>query len=72
MIGDNILVAPVIAEGQKEVSLCGLPGTWFEYSNGYKKVNDTSKSFPVESLDVIPVFFKAGAAVLLYNILENK
>ncbi|EAS04747.2 glycoside hydrolase family 31 protein (macronuclear) [Tetrahymena thermophila SB210] len=71
MIGKDVLVAPIVRKEQTSVNLKGLEGRWYDYNNNYA-ITDTSKDIENIPLDIIPVFFRGGAIVLLYQILQNE
>lgn len=65
MLGDEILVAPVVEQGARE-KLVYLPeGIWYDYWTGEKK---EGKSFFVRTapLDVCPIYVKAGSVIPKY------
>lgn len=74
MIGDNVLFAPVVRQGQVSRAVYLPAGTWVNYFT--KEVYEGGKEYLVEMpLDATGIFIKAGAIVPMYkNLLhiENK
>lgn len=67
MLGDRMLIAPVVEQGARE-KLVYLPaGTWYDYWTGEKREGE---SFFVREapLDVCPVYIKAGAVIPKYPV----
>lgn len=67
MLGDRILVSPVLEQGAEE-KLVYLPeGTWYDYWTGEKLIGGESyiRKAP---LDVCPIFVKAGAVIPKYPV----
>lgn len=65
MLGDRMLIAPVVEQGARE-KLVYLPeGVWYDYWTGEKM---KGKSFFVRKapLDVCPIYVKAGAVIPKY------
>lgn len=62
MVGDRLLVAPVVEQGAREKMVYLPEGIWYDYWTGEKK---EGKSFFVRKapLDVCPVYVKAGAVI---------
>ncbi len=67
MLGDRILVAPVVEQGARE-KLVYLPeGVWYDYWTGERI--EGKRSFVREApLDVCPVYVKAGAVIPKYPV----
>ncbi len=67
MLGDRMLIAPVVEQGARE-KLVYLPkGVWYDYWTGEKKEGE---SFFVRKapLDVCPIYVKAGAVIPKYPV----
>lgn len=67
MLGDRMLIAPVVEQGARE-KLVYLPkGIWYDYWTGEEKAGE---QFFVRSapLDVCPVYVKAGAVIPKYPV----
>lgn len=75
MLGDRMLIAPVVEQGARE-KLVYLPkGTWYDYWSGEEVKGE--KFFVREApLDVCPIYVKAGAVIPKYPVRmhaeENK
>ncbi len=67
MLGDRMLIAPVVEQGARERMVYLPRGTWYDYWTGEKK---EGKSFFVKEapLDVCPVYVKAGAVIPKYPV----
>ena len=70
MVGDDLLVAPVVEEGEVKRSVY-LPGgtQWFDYWTG--KSFEGGKSYDVDApLDVMPLFVKAGSLIPTQEVVQ--
>lgn len=67
MLGDRMLIAPVVEQGARERMVYLPQGTWYDYWTGEKK---EGKCFFVKEapLDVCPVYVKAGAVIPKYPV----
>lgn len=70
LLGDNILVAPVITPGatQREVTL--PPGMWVERGSGVVLAGGTTVSIPAP-LGELPLFFQAGSLVPMFALYAD-
>ncbi|RPJ02839.1 MAG: DUF4968 domain-containing protein [Chloroflexi bacterium] len=69
MLGDSILVAPILERGatQREVYL--PRGVWYEYDTG--KLTDGARSFTVQApLDRMPIYVRAGRVLLMWPTIQ--
>ena len=67
MLGDRMLIAPVVEQGARE-KLVYLPeGVWYDYWTGEKK---EGKNFFVRTapLDLCPIYVKEGAVIPKYPV----
>jgi alpha-glucosidase (family GH31 glycosyl hydrolase) len=64
LLGDSLLVVPVVQEGAKSVNVVKPPGVWYDYWTGERLNGDISK--PVTMFDV-PVFIRGGRVVPIYE-----
>lgn len=67
MLGDRMMIAPVVEQGARE-KLVYLPkGKWYDYWTGEEKAGE---QFFVRSapLDVCPIYVKAGAVIPKYPV----
>ncbi len=67
MLGDRMLIAPVVEQGARE-KLVYLPeGTWYDYWTGEQK---EGKTFFVRTapLDLCPIYVKEGAVIPKYPV----
>lgn len=75
MLGDRMLIAPVVEQGAREKMVYLPEGVWYDYWTGEKK---EGKSFFVRTapLDLCPIYVKAGAVIPKYpvrmHVGENK
>lgn len=67
MLGDRMLIAPVVEQGAREKMVYLPEGTWYDYWTGEKK---EGKSFFVRTapLDLCPIYVKAGAVIPKYPV----
>lgn len=66
LAGENILVAPVVAQGEKNKKVYLPQGKWIDYWTGeeYKGKNYIIKSAPA---DILPIFIKKGSIIPNYE-----
>jgi hypothetical protein len=66
LLGDSILVAPVVTQGATSRDVWLPPGTWFPWGGGAPLPGDTT--VPQVSADVgeIPVYARAGSLIVRY------
>lgn len=69
MLGDHLLVAPVVESKVKKVKIYLPKGTWYDYWTGEKYKGKQSIKYKV-SLDTFPFFVKAGAAIPHYPVMQ--
>jgi alpha-glucosidase len=62
LLDDELLVAPVLAEGATERSVVLPPGTWFAWETGATFAGGQTITQPVD-LATIPLFARAGAII---------
>jgi alpha-glucosidase len=69
LLGNDILVAPVLSEGTTSRSVYFPPGDWYEFASSKRYRGDTTFTVatPIES---IPFFVRAGAAVPTQQIIQ--
>ena len=67
MLGDRMLIAPVVEQGAREKMVYLPDGIWYDYWTGEKK---EGKSFFVRTapLDLCPIYVKAGAVIPKYPV----
>ncbi|MBD5545944.1 MAG: DUF5110 domain-containing protein [Lachnospiraceae bacterium] len=67
MLGDRMLIAPVVEQGAREKMVYLPEGIWYDYWTGEKK---EGKSFFVRTapLDLCPIYVKAGAVIPKYPV----
>ncbi|MGV1063324.1 glycoside hydrolase family 31 protein [Clostridium perfringens] len=66
MLGENMIVAPVLYEGERSKTVYLPKGSWFNYFTREKLQGDKWYKLPCE-LDEILVFVKEGAIIPTYN-----
>lgn len=66
MLGENMIVAPVLYEGERNKTVYLPKGTWFNYFTKEKLKGGKWYKLPCE-LDEIIVFVKEGAIIPTYN-----
>lgn len=69
LVGENILVAPVVEQGADK-KLVYLPeGTWFDYWTGEK--HEGGKYFIQDApIDFCPIYIKAGSIIPTYDVVQ--
>ncbi|WP_235299650.1 glycoside hydrolase family 31 protein [Portibacter marinus] len=69
-LGDHLFYSPIMKEGQKEKNIFLPEGVWYDFeSNAYFAGNQTH-AIP-SPLSKIPVFFREGAVIPLYPVLQH-
>ncbi|MGL4952218.1 MAG: TIM-barrel domain-containing protein, partial [Culicoidibacterales bacterium] len=67
LVGESLLVVPVVEQGSRERLVYVPTGTWYDYWQGIKIIG--GQSFIVETeLDFIPMYVKAGSVVPHYPV----
>lgn len=69
MVGENILVAPVVNPGQTKKMVYLPQGKWYDYFTN-KKYDGGQYIIVDSSLDTCPVFVKAGAFIPKYPVMQ--
>jgi alpha-glucosidase len=70
LVGDTLLVAPVLEEGATSRSVLLPPGEWFAWDSGLLFQGSQRVSFPC-GLDTIPVFVRAGTVLPLAGAAQH-
>ena len=70
MLGDSLLVAPVVEEGARQRSVYLPKGAWFDYWTGQRYEGGHSVTIEV-SLSSIPLFVRGGRAVLTQPVVQH-
>lgn len=72
MFGDELLVAPILAEGQAQRSIYLPPGRWIDYFRGQEYEGDQRLVYPVDpkSWSDIPLFIRAGAILPTQDVQQ--
>lgn len=70
LLGNDLLVAPVLAEGATERQVTLPPGAWFDVTNGVVYDGPGKITVPVQ-LETVPVFVRAGAIVPLASAAQH-
>ena len=66
MFGDNLLIAPVLHEGEREKVVYLPKGTWYRYETGMKLVGGQRYKIKC-SLDEIIIFVREGSIIPTYS-----
>lgn len=69
LLGDNMLVCPVSEPNPKSKFMYLPQGEWFNFFTGEKAIGGQDIEVPV-TIETIPVFIKAGAALPLYPVQQ--
>ncbi|HEV7498419.1 MAG TPA: glycoside hydrolase family 31 protein, partial [Vicinamibacteria bacterium] len=70
LFGRDLLIAPVLREGQTEREIYFPKGTWYEYESGGRVQGGRTVVVPV-TLDAIPVFVRGGAIVFRQPVVQH-
>lgn len=70
LLGDALLVAPVLEEGATSREVVLPPGEWFTWESGELHVGDQHLSIPV-TLDTLPLYVRAGTILPLAAIAQS-
>ncbi|MEG1408048.1 MAG: glycoside hydrolase family 31 protein, partial [Ruthenibacterium sp.] len=68
MLGDSLLIAPLLAENETTTTVALPNGTWFSLFSGKKQNGGCN----IISDDIFPVYLKAGSALPLNVTAEKK
>jgi alpha-glucosidase (family GH31 glycosyl hydrolase) len=72
LLGDDILVAPVITSGATTREVVLPPGTWVDRSTGAPAVGDGTTAITVPApLDTIPTWYRSGSMIPMYAIAAD-
>ena len=66
MVGDSILVAPVVAAGERVKKVYLPKGDWYRLTGG-EKISGGRYILEEAPLDYLPVFIKAGSVIPTYE-----
>ena len=67
MLGDRMLIAPVVEQGAREKMVYLPEGIWYDYWTG-EKVEGGSFLVRKAPLDLCPIYVKAGAVIPKYPV----
>jgi alpha-glucosidase len=67
LFGDHLLVAPVLAEGQRKRDVQLPPGDWYELASGRRLKGKISVEAP---LDRLPLFAQGGSTLPIQQIVQ--
>ena len=70
LLGDALLVAPVLDEGATSRELLLPPGEWFAWENGELHAGDQRLTIPV-TLDTLPLYVRAGTILPLATVAQS-
>lgn len=70
LLGNDLLVAPVLVEGASERRVVLPPGAWFDLASGTVHSGPGTITLSVQ-LETIPVFVRAGAILPLAGVVQN-
>ncbi len=70
MVGDHLLVAPILEEGSRERDLVLPPGEWYDFWTGIRYVGGQSVRIAAP-LSRIPLFVKAGTVLPMWEPVFN-
>lgn len=67
MIGDSLMVAPIMAANKKENDVYFPEGIWYEYENSVKKYEGNKRYVLPVKLEDTPIFIKAGTVLVMFE-----
>jgi alpha-D-xyloside xylohydrolase len=70
LLGDDILVAPVVTAGATTRSVTLPPGLWFDANTGASLAGGSTTTVAAP-LDTLPMFYRAGSLVPMYAQLAD-
>jgi alpha-D-xyloside xylohydrolase len=70
LLGDNILVAPVVKAGATSREVTLPPGTWVDRASGAVHAGGSTITVPAP-LDELPLFFQAGSIVPMFALYAD-
>ncbi|MGA9119363.1 MAG: glycoside hydrolase family 31 protein [Bacteroidota bacterium] len=70
MFGDNLLVAPVMVEGDRKKEITIPPGLWFDFWTG-SPVQGPKLITVDAGLDRLPLFVRGGAAIPTRQVVQS-
>lgn len=69
LVGENILVAPVLEQGATKRMVYLPEGTWYDYWTG-EKVEGKQYILKDAPIDVCPMYVKAGSIIPTYEVVQ--
>jgi alpha-glucosidase len=69
MFGDNLLVAPVLIQGETNHTVYLPKGDWFDYRTGHKFAGGTNIDMAV-TLDSLPIFIRGGGIIFRQPVVQ--
>lgn len=69
MLGDDLLVAPILEQGARSRTIVLPPGTWYRFDQG-QPVKGGGKITEAAGLD-LPLFVRAGAVIPLWPVRQS-
>ena len=69
LVGENILVAPVLEQGVTKRMVYLPEGTWYDYWTG-EKVEGKQYILKDAPIDVCPMYIKAGSIIPTYEVVQ--
>jgi alpha-glucosidase len=70
LLGDDLLVAPVLTEGVTDREVYLPKGDWFDYWTGHQFAGGQSIHLPV-TLDSIPMFVRGGGFIFRQPVVQS-
>jgi len=69
LIGDSLLVAPVLSQGQENVKVYFPNDTWYDFINGtLMTVSANIVNYPAPLNTTVPIFIRGGHIVAVQNV----
>ncbi len=69
MLGDSVLIAPVVEKGATQRDLYLPRGVWYEYHSG--RLIDGARSVTVNApLEIMPIYMRAGKVIPMWPVMQ--
>jgi len=69
LVGENLLVAPVLEQGVRHKNVYLPEGTWYDFWTG-EKVEGNQFFLREAPIDVCPIYIKAGSILPTYEVMQ--
>ncbi len=69
LFGDDLLVAPVVTDGENEKDVYLPAGTWYDFGTGRRYTGPASMTVKAP-LDRVPIFVRGGAIIPMQQVVQ--